>query len=187
MNIIRHDNAADPAGFDLLLGFAERALITRDWSRLTVPAGLQLGRKIEFMRRAGHCILFVRWAGQGYVLKFFADFGDKRTGRRLEFLLKNVFTNPARKSFLGARLMQRAGVPVIEPVACLTTSSPFSRRGVFIYREAEAFREEVFKACMGGSTNPYWMRYWQFIQNTDFKPWKRVSRRFRKRRAQRKQ
>ncbi|MCH8532897.1 MAG: hypothetical protein LAT65_18760 [Saccharospirillum sp.] len=138
MFIVRQSVKAPHDIPDGLRYIAEQALVTDDWSTLDYPEGLEKQSSIEVMRRAGHRILFVHWHGAPYVLKFFADFKDRRTGRRIEFLLKNTLTNFALRSFLGAEALQQAGVPSIQPVACMTTPSTLRRRGVFIYHHVQA-------------------------------------------------
>lgn len=100
--------------------------------------GLEISKRLAGMRRAGHRIYFVRLDGQALVIKLFADFGDSRFGRRLEFRLKNLVSNFAKKSYQGALLLHQAGVPVIEPRACIVKPSLLSRKGAFVYREMAA-------------------------------------------------
>ncbi|WP_404418501.1 lipopolysaccharide kinase InaA family protein [Marinospirillum sp.] len=105
---------------------------------LTSVEGLEVSRRLAGMRRAGHRIYFVRLDGQALVVKFFADFGDSRFGRRLEFRLKNLVSNFAVKSYQGALLLHQVGIPAIEPLACITQPSLLNRKGVFVYREVDA-------------------------------------------------
>lgn len=262
-----------PPTFDhsLLAGefgvYLKQALTQSDWSKLAQPDGLQVHKRVDQMRRAGHRLLFVSWQGEPLVLKFFADYGDSRTGRRLEFILKNALTNYARRSYLGARYLLSAGVPAIEPLAYMNTSPFWVRRGVFVYREVAAektlgqwfadnpddprrtrvfmqvaeiihriqqariiqpdlvksnilvsddgtrvhmtlidtddvrqlppwwpnvlatlvflwslrrmrvpdsLRQAFFSVCLGGSATAGWYRFWTFIQDNNFKPWKRL-------------
>lgn len=213
--------------------------------------------------------MFVSWHEDALVLKFFADYGDSRTGRRLEFLLKNSLTNFALRSYRGACYLSDAGVPVIEPVAFMNIAPFWARRGVFLYRRVEAdqtlgewfianpedprrtgvfmqvadiidrmrrarviqpdmvksnilvsddgehvfmtlidtdnvrqlprwwpdwlfrtvfiwslrrmrvpagLRTDFFRACHGGRYARGWYGFWRFIQDNNFKPWKRLLR-----------
>lgn len=120
------------------LQFIDQAMHRTDWSEIVPPEGMEITKRIERMRRSGHRMLFVSWLGKPLVLKFFADFGDPRTGRRLEFILKNFFTNFAVKSFRGALSLDAAGVRAIQPFACITASALGLRRGVFVYHEVLA-------------------------------------------------
>lgn len=250
--------------------FVQQALVKTDWHSLNPPEGLQVIKGVEQMRRAGHRLLFVRWQGEALVLKFYADYGDNRTGRRLEFLLKNALTNYAFRSYLGASYLVNAGVPAIQPVDYLNAGPWWARRGVFVYKEVEAeqtlgewftanpedprrtsvfmhvasiinrlrqarviqpdmvksniltsddgfrvhmtlidtddvrklplwwpnaafmlvflwslrrmrvpeaLRDAFFSACMGGQASPSQYRFWRFIQDNNFKPWKRLLKR----------
>lgn len=93
---------------------------------------------IRNKRRAGHQLLYVRHAGQSYVFKVFADCGGHRLGRRLEFFLRNLLRDPALRSYNGARKLQQAGIPTLDPVACVSAGPRWHRRGIFIYRKVPA-------------------------------------------------
>ena len=97
-----------------------------------------LNTRLTKMSRAGHQMLFVSFQGVNYVFKRFADTPADSFGRRLEFFLLNLFRDPALRSYQGALMLKEAGVPVIEPVACVTSRVGLGRVGVFVYLELPA-------------------------------------------------
>jgi hypothetical protein len=109
--------------------------------------------KIIKTGRKSHRLRTIHYQDREYFLKYFRLDCRVKWKRRLELFLKELLCSGARKSFLGALNLWRAGVPTAEPVAYYVAGFyPWQKTGVFISEKIKS--ESTIQEFLGKNTAP---------------------------------